>query len=223
MDDIERDSPMSYVQANNFKRLPHRSVPSSANKLVAICASTGGPKALSRVIMGLPPNLNAPIVIVQHMPKGFTASFAGRLNDTGPLKVKEAADGETIEKGHVYLAPGGAHMRIVKRRFNYLISITDEPARSGLKPCADIMYESIEKIDFDEVVCVVLTGMGSDGTRGIGKLSETHNVYVIAQDQATSSVYGMPGMVKNAGLTDEVLPLEKIADAIIKATGTKTV
>ena len=218
--EFDRYGPMSYVSSVNFKRLPHKNVPPGANKIVAICASTGGPKALSTIIPLLPKNLNAPVVLVQHMAKGFTASLARHMNDKSEMVVKEAEDGEQIEKGCFYLAKGGSHLRIMKRRNAYYLAITDEPARSGLKPCADIMYESLDKLDFDEIICVVLTGMGSDGTRGIGHLSENHNVYVIAQDEATSSVYGMPGMVKNVGITDEVLPLDKIADAIIRATGT---
>lgn len=214
------NSPMSYMLNRKFSKLPHRNVSSLANKIVAICASTGGPKAVTEITSRLPANLNAPVIMVQHMPIGFTSSLARRLNDGSALEIKEAEDGEMLEKGHLYLAKGGAHMKIFKRRNSYFIALTDDPARSGLKPCADVMYESLEKLDFDEFICVVLTGMGSDGTRGIGKLCETKNVYVIAQDEETSTVYGMPGMVKNAGIADEILPLNKIADAIIKATGT---
>ena len=219
----EKSGPMSYILTETFHRQPHRKVGSFSRKLVAICASTGGPKAVAKIVPKLPENLSAPIVMVQHMPKGFTSSYAKRLDETSSISVKEAEDGEMLEDGHLYIAKGGAHLRIFQRRSSYYISITDEPARSGLKPCADIMYESLEKLDFDEIICVVLTGMGSDGTRGIGKLSEKKNVYVIAQDEATSTVYGMPGMIKSAGLTDEIVPLEEIADAIIKATGTKIV
>jgi len=223
-DQVEaNNSPMSYVPTGKYKRLPHKKTGPEAKKLVAICASTGGPKALAAILPKLPPNLNAPILMVQHMAKGFTSSFVKRLNEISSLNVKEAEDGDLLENGKFYLAKGGEHLKVLKRRDSYFTALSDEPPRSGLKPCADIMFESLEKLDFDEIICVVLTGMGSDGTRGIGKLSQKKNVYVITQDEATSTVYGMPGMVKNAGLSDEVAPLEKIAEAIIKATGTKFV
>ncbi len=213
--------PLSYVLPDSYNRLPHKKVPSDSKKLVAVCASTGGPKALARILPDLPANLNAPILMVQHMPIGYTASLAQHLNEKTEMTVKEAADGERLEKGVFYLAQGGKHLNVLKRRSGHYISINDEPARGGLKPCADIMYESLEFSDFDEIICVVLTGIGSDGTRGIGYLSEKKNVYVIAQDEETSTVYGMPYSVHYAGITDKVLPLEWIADAIVKAVGVR--
>ncbi|MBR4341131.1 MAG: chemotaxis protein CheB [Lachnospiraceae bacterium] len=221
--DRHSNNPMSYILTGNYKRIPHRKVGTDAKRIVAICASTGGPKAVAAIFQKLPVNLNAPVLLVQHMPRGFTSSLAKHLDSTCAISIKEAEDGEMLEKGKVYIAKGGAHLKVLKRRESYYISLSDEAERSGLKPCADIMYESLEKLDFDEIICVVLTGMGSDGTRGIGKLGEKKNIYVIAQDEATSTVYGMPGMVKKAGLADAAIPLNEIADAIIKATGTKFV
>lgn len=189
------------------------------NKLVALACSTGGPKALQSVIPYLPKELDAPVVLVQHMPVGFTNSLAQRLNELSPISVKEAADGEAITKGCVYIAPGGKQMKIIKDRNGYHISILDEPARDGLRPCANIMYESLIDSDFDEITCVVLTGMGADGTNGIGMLGEKKNVYVIAQDEPTCTVYGMPKAIAEAKLVDEVVPLSKVADAIIKNVG----
>ena len=218
-----RDSggPMSYVKVTSYKKLPHKSVPASANKLVAIACSTGGPKALQQVIPFLPKDLNAPVLLVQHMPAGFTGSLASRLDEMSQVKVTEAVDGEIVEKGHVYIAKGGNHLRLIKRGSNYCIELGSEPPRDSLRPCADIMYESLYDLDFDEITCVVLTGMGSDGTRGIGKLGTKKNLYVIAQDEASSTVYGMPRMVYEAGMTDEVVPLGSIADAIRKKVGTR--
>ena len=189
------------------------------NKLVALACSTGGPKSLQTVIPLLPANLDAPVVLVQHMPKGFTNSLAIRLNEMSKVNVKEAADGDILQKGWVYIAPGGKQMRVMKAGNTYKIATTDEPARDALKPCANIMYESLMNSGFDEITCVVLTGMGADGTQGIGALGETNAVYVIAQDEATSIVYGMPKAIADAKQTDEVLPLEKIADAITKNVG----
>ncbi len=217
----DNGGPMSYVRVTSYKKIPHKSVSASANKLVAIACSTGGPKALQQVIPFLPKDLNAPVLLVQHMPVGFTGSLAARLDEMSQLKVSEAVDGETVEKGHVYIAKGGYHMRLVKKGRDYCIELGSEPPRDSLRPCADIMYESLYDLDFDEIVCVVLTGMGSDGTRGIGKLGTKKNLYVIAQDEATSTVYGMPRMVKEAGITDEVVPLSSMADTIKKIVGTR--
>lgn len=189
------------------------------SKLVALACSTGGPKSLQSVIPKLPANLDAPVVMVQHMPKGFTNSLAMRLDEMSKVRVKEAADGDVLQKGWVYIAPGGKQMRVLKVGGTYKIAVTDEPARDALKPCANIMYESLVTSTFDEITCVVLTGMGADGTMGIGTLGESVNVHVIAQDEATSVVYGMPKAIAEANIVDEVLPLEKIADAITKNVG----
>ena len=201
---------------------PHKKFTGSKegkSKLVALACSTGGPKSLQSVIPKLPENLDAPVVMVQHMPKGFTNSLAMRLNEMSKVTVKEAADGDVLQKGWVYIAPGGKQMRVLKVGGTYKIAVTDEPARDALKPCANIMYESLVCTNFDEITCVVLTGMGADGTLGIGTLGETVNVHVIAQDEATSVVYGMPKAIAEANIVDEVLPLEKIADAITKNVG----
>lgn len=192
-----------------------------SNVLVALACSTGGPKALQEVIPYLPKNLAAPMVIVQHMPKGFTASLAGRLDELSKISVKEAEEGDILEAGKVYIAKGGRQLKIQKSGKDYKIIEADEPARGGLKPCADIMYESLADSDFDEIVCVVLTGMGADGSSGISGLSKKRKVYVIAQDEASSIVYGMPKMIKMTGLTDEVLDLGQIADAITRKVGVR--
>lgn len=193
----------------------------SNNLLVALACSTGGPKALQEVIPYLPKNLAAPVVIVQHMPEGFTASLATRLDEESKISVKEAADGDTLKPGNVYIAKGGSHLHVRKNGNGYKINLTDEPAVGGLKPCADIMYESLTDSEFEEIVCVVLTGMGADGSKGITTLSKSKKVYVIAQDEASSIVYGMPKMIKATGLTNEVLDLTLIADAITKKVGVR--
>lgn len=189
-------------------------------KIVAIACSTGGPKSLQQVIPLLPANLDAGVVLVQHMPKGFTASLASRLNTLGSIKVTEAADGDIVEKGHVYIAPGGMHIKVEKTSAGHIIRYSDEPPVDALKPCANIMYESLKDSDFDEITCVVLTGMGADGTKGIKALAEAHRkIYVIGQDADSCVVYGMPRSVAEAGLVDEVRPLEQIAESIIKNVG----
>lgn len=211
--------PMSYMLKREFAKIPHKTVPLTSKKLVAICASTGGPNALSKIIPKLPAELNAPIIMVQHMPSGFTGSMAKRLDEKSEISVSEAENGIKLKKGCMYIAKGGTHLSITGRKSGMYISLLDTPPRSGLKPCADIMFESLMKVELDEIICVVLTGMGSDGTRGIGELCEKKNVYVIAQDEKTSAVDGMPGMVRKAGLADEILPVDSIADAIIRVTG----
>lgn len=189
------------------------------NRIVAIASSTGGPKALQDVIPYLPGNLPVPVVLVQHMPKGFTKTLADRLNEISAIKVSEAVAGETLQNGHVYIAPGGSHLKIVKKGSGHQFIMTDEPAREGVKPCANYMYESLEDCGYDEIVCVVMTGMGADGTAGIQNLTGKKPTYVIAQDQETSTVYGMPKSIALTGLVSEVVPLNKIAEQITKNAG----
>lgn len=200
----------------------HVSQVGSSNKIVAIASSTGGPRALQSVIPRLPAELAAPVLIVQHMPKGFTASLAERLNQLSDVTVKEAAEGDELVPGCVYLAMGGMHMNVsMSKGGKYTIHYTDEPAREGVKPCANYMYESLQNSKFDEVVCVVMTGMGADGTAGIKSLKSNKKVHVIAQDQETSIVYGMPKSVAKENLTDQVVPLDQIAQEIILNVGVK--
>ncbi len=191
------------------------------NKIVALASSTGGPKALQAVIPRLPKNLKAPVVVVQHMPAGFTASLSERLNMLSEVNVKEAAEGDIVEAGSVYIAKGGKHLNVVLSGGRYTIHYTDEPSREGVKPCANYMYESLMESKFDEIVCVVMTGMGADGTKGIINLKEKKKLHVIAQDAETCAVYGMPRSVVNAGLADQVVPLEQIAQEIIMNVGVR--
>lgn len=189
-------------------------------KIVAIASSTGGPKALQSVVTKLPKGLKTPVVIVQHMPAGFTQSLAERLDSLSEIEVTEAADGEVLEKSHVYIARGGKHLNVdTKPGGKYVIRYSDEPSREGVKPCANYMYESLIKSDFDEVVCVVMTGMGADGTKGIVNLKEAKKVHVLAQEQSTCAVYGMPRSIVQSGLADQIVPLEQIAQEIILNVG----
>lgn len=192
------------------------------NKLVALACSTGGPKALQSVIPYLPKNLNAPVVLVQHMPAGFTRSMAERLDELSEISVKEAEDGEVVKKGTVYIAPGGKHMLVKKAEgAGHRISLSDAPAIGGLRPCANVTYESLQECDYDEVVCVVLTGMGADGTQGITTLKKHKPIYTIAQDAKSCVVYGMPKAIANAGIVDEVVTLTDVARSITKNVGVR--
>lgn len=189
------------------------------NKVVAIASSTGGPKALQAVIPRLPASLKTPVVIVQHMPPGFTASFAERLNSLSELNVKEAAEGDVLTPGTVYIAMGGKHLNIRYAGGRHVIHYSDEPNREGVKPCANYMYESLAESKYDEVVGVVMTGMGADGTKGIMHLKEHKKIQIIAQNEDTCAVYGMPRSVVNSGLANQVVPLEQIAQEIIMNVG----
>lgn len=196
----------------------------SGSKVVAIASSTGGPRALQAVIPFLPKNLDAPVLLVQHMPRGFTLSLAERLNDLSNVCVKEAEEGEELKKGTVYVAAGGMHMTVKKERGDkHVIHYTDEPAREGVKPCANYMFESLMESDYDNIACVVMTGMGADGTAGIRNLRNSKKIYVIAQNQETSTVYGMPKSVVQAGLSDIEVPLEQIAQKIVLCAGERRI
>ncbi len=191
------------------------------NQIVAIASSTGGPKALQQVIPNLPKNLSCPVVLVQHMPVGFTKSLADRLNEISEIEVKEAAEGDVLLPGHVYISMGGKHMNIIRRGVSNVIHYTDEPQREGVKPCANYMFESLRNIPYESVVCVVLTGMGCDGTEGVKALKEVKKIHTIAQEESTCVVYGMPKSIVNKGLADQVVKLGSIAQEIIMNVGVK--
>lgn len=191
----------------------------TGNRIVAIASSTGGPRALQAVIPKLPKNLKTPVVLVQHMPEGFTASLAERLDSLSEIKVKEAAEGDQLQPGTVYISRGGKHMHIVKNGGKASIHYVDGPTREGVRPCANFMYESLMESDYDEVCCVVMTGMGADGTEGIKNLKARKKVHVIGQEESTCTVYGMPKAVATAGLVDQVVKLDNIAQEIIMHVG----
>lgn len=203
--------------------LPVRTARTSVrgSKIIAIASSTGGPKALQEVVSNLPANIGAPILLVQHMPKGFTKSLAERLDELSELSVSEAVDGEPLQAGHVYVAQGGKHMKVAVKGTGHCIQLSDEATREGVKPCANYMYESLADSSYDEIICAVLTGMGSDGTTGIKNLKSNKKVYVVAQDENTCAVYGMPKSIVTAGLADNVVPIEQVANEIIKNVGVR--
>ena len=220
----EHSERLETTECKSEKRLPRSSMVNvnASGKLVALACSTGGPKALQQVIPKLPGNLDAAVVLVQHMPVGFTASLSARLDEMSEIRVKEAQDGEVLQKGTVYIAKGGSQMRVMeKNRHEFVLSVREEGARNGLKPCADILYESLRESSFEEITCVIMTGMGADGTKGILQLKETNKIYVIAQNAESSTVYGMPKAIAESGAADEIKDLDLIADAIIKHVGVR--
>lgn len=189
-------------------------------KLIALACSTGGPKALQVVIPKIPANIDASMLIVQHMPEGFTNTLANRLNELSQVTVKEAVNDEIIQKGVVYLAKGGSQMTLIRLpNGEHKLSVVVDNGKNILKPCADIMYESLLDSTFDEITCVVLTGMGSDGTKGIKQLQEKKKIQVIAQNEETCTVYGMPKVVIETGLVNEVVSLSDVAEAITRSVG----
>ena len=198
-------------------------IKSGSKKVVALACSTGGPKSLQQVIPMLPKNLDAGVVLVQHMPPGFTKSMADRLDDLSKIRVKEAEHGERLQKGCVYIAPGGKHLKVAKTADGNNSIVLDDatPAIGGLKPCANLMYDSLTGSSYDEIVCVVLTGMGADGTNGILSLGRSKPIRVIAQNEETCVVYGMPKAIYEAGVVDEVVPLDEVAQTITKNVGVK--
>ncbi len=202
------------------KKSKEKSVFLDKPELIALACSTGGPNALHTMLPMLPKNLSVPLVLVQHMPAGFTAALANRLNQICAVAVKEAEDGEILKPGCVYIAPGGRHMEI-KECGNHkaCISINDSPPVNNLRPCADLMYKSLVKTSYQNILCVVLTGMGTDGTKGILELQKHKNIYVITESKETCVVYGMPKSIVQKDLADETVPIYKISDAIIKKTG----
>ena len=194
--------------------------PARGKKIIALACSTGGPQALHTFVPMLPKNLSCPLVIVQHMPQGFTASLASRLDQISQIRVKEAEDGEFFKPGIVYITPGGKHMEICENASRECYChLSDDPPVNSLKPCADVMYKSLTKSSFDEILCVVLTGMGADGSEGIKFLKQFKKTYVISQEASTCVVYGMPKAVEQAGLSNEIVPLKSVANSIVKKLG----
>ncbi len=197
-----------------------KGTPARTKKIIALACSTGGPQALHTFVPMLPANLSVPLVLVQHMPEGFTASLAARLNQISAVSVKEAEDGEFFKPGVVYVTPGGKHMKICEDASHAAYcQLDDGPPVNSLKPCADVMYRSLATSSFDEIICVVLTGMGADGSEGIRYLNQHKKTYVISQEASTCVVYGMPKAVEQGGLSNEVAPLKSVANSIVKKLG----
>ena len=186
-----------------------------ARKLVAIGTSTGGPQALQQVITRLPGNLPCGVVVVQHMPAGFTKALADRLDTISQVSVKEAEDGDVIKPGWVYIAPGSHHLRVREEGSSRRIVLGQDPPVGNHRPAVNVMYDSVASIG-KNLVAVIMTGMGCDGCEGMKKIKAAGG-YSIAQDEPTCVVYGMPKAVVEAGLADEIKPVESIAQAIVEA------
>lgn len=201
---------------------PKSSVEKSRNikYIVAIGTSTGGPKALQDVIPCIPGNVPAAFLVVQHMPPGFTKSLAERLNSISEVTVKEAEDFDEVKPGYVYIAPGDYHMLVEKCSNNDLkIRLSHEQQVSGHRPSVNVMMESLSKTCLTNVIGVIMTGMGGDGSEGIKKLKINNKGYIIAQDEKSCVVYGMPKVAVQTGMVDAVVPLKEITNEIMKIVG----
>lgn len=181
-------------------------------RVVVIGSSTGGPQSLKEVLTRLPSDFGSPVAVVQHMPPGFTKSLAERLNSLGPLPCVEAEPGMQLEAGKILLAPGGRHLEFDARGN---VCLTDRPPELGVRPAVNVTLESVAAMPHADPLVAILTGMGHDGVRGC-QLARAAGATVIAQDEATSIVYGMPRAIAAAGLADEIVPLDRIADALVR-------
>ncbi|MDR1966663.1 MAG: chemotaxis response regulator protein-glutamate methylesterase [Synergistaceae bacterium] len=192
---------------------PHRDLQRRRMELLVVASSTGGPMALQQVITKLPRDYPLPVLIVQHMPPGFTTSFATRLNERSQLTVIEGCDGMPVRKGTVIIAPGGYHMLVEKKGAELVCKLAETPPVRSVRPSADVLFTSVAEVVGGNVIALVLTGMGKDGLDGT-KLLKSKGAYVIAESKETCVIFGMPGAVIGAGLSDEVLPLYSIASGL---------
>ena len=186
-------------------------------QVVAIGVSTGGPNALAEVFRDLPAKLPVPIVMVQHMPPVFTRCLAERLSAISQLSVREAAGGEVLEPGMAYIAPGNFHMIVERRQGQKLLRLNQDPPENSCRPAVDVLFRSVAEVYGAGSLAVVLTGMGHDGRNGCESIRAAGGT-VLAQDERTSVVWGMPGSVVNAGLAHQVLPLHEVATSIHRLT-----
>ncbi|HLX84020.1 MAG TPA: chemotaxis response regulator protein-glutamate methylesterase [Terriglobales bacterium] len=189
--------------------------PPSRIDIVAIGTSTGGPNALGAFIPLLPPDFPVPVVIVQHMPPLFTRLLAERLNMLSPLEVKEGKQGQRLQRGQIWIAPGDHHMTVTRKGTEFVLGLNDSPPENSCRPAVDVLFRSVAQSYGPNVLAVVLTGMGSDGTRGA---SDIHGAggQVIVQDEASSVVWGMPGSVVAANLADRIYPLGGIGAELVR-------
>jgi two-component system chemotaxis response regulator CheB len=182
--------------------------------LVALGASTGGTQAIQTFLTGLPEQI-PPILIVQHMPEGFTRAFAERLNGLCPFEVKEAAQGDGVAANRVLIAPGNFHMELARKGTHFAVDITDGPKVQRQRPAADVLFQSVARLAAPMSIGVILTGMGADGAEGLLAMKKAGS-RTIAQDEASCVVFGMPKEAIALGAADQVLPLERIAESVMR-------
>ncbi|MDQ0270209.1 protein-glutamate methylesterase/protein-glutamine glutaminase [Cytobacillus purgationiresistens] len=184
--------------------------------LICIGTSTGGPRALTKVLSELPKTINAVILIVQHMPPGFTKSLANRLDQLSNISVKEAENGEVLHKGTAYIAPGGYHLTVKQSLQTLKANLSQMPPRNGHRPSVDILFDSVSEIVSYPKIAVIMTGMGSDGAEGLTLMKKRGTVIAIAESKDTAIVYGMPKAAVATNHIDEVKSINEIAETIMK-------
>jgi two-component system chemotaxis response regulator CheB len=184
-------------------------------QVVAIGVSTGGPTALTVMLPRFPKEFPLPILVVQHMPPVFTKLLAERLSGQCALKVEEAENGAAVKAGKVFIAPGDFHLRVHRRGADVVVGLDKSPPENSCRPAVDVMFRSVQEAYGGNAIAVILTGMGQDGYHGTEVLKAA-GAFVIAQDEASSVVWGMPGLVAQAGLADAVLPLDAVTSEILK-------
>lgn len=189
--------------------------PGGKIEIIGIGISTGGPNALRDVFKAIDPNLKQPILVVQHMPAGFTAEFAQSLNSICPLEVSEAKDGEPVLGGHVYIAPGSYHMFVERKAIGNFIKLSQDNPRNGHRPSCDVLFESIAEIFQNRALGVIMTGMGRDGAAELAEMRKK-GAWTLGQDKDTSIVYGMPKVAFELGGVERQVPLSQMADEISK-------
>ena len=194
--------------------LPQSVIPVKPVQAICIGVSTGGPMALMQIFSQITTPLSVPVFIVQHMPPTFTALLAARLSAAGVMTIKEAEEGEIAIAGAGYIAPGGFHMTLEKSGTKTIIHLNTEPPENSCRPAVDVLFRSAVEVYGGGLLAVMLTGMGYDGLKGC-QIIATKGGQIIAQDEATSVVWGMPGAVAQAGLAHAVLPIEKMAEEIV--------
>ena len=197
---------------------PPRPVRQDRVDVIAVGCSTGGPDALTAIVTGLPADLSVPIVVVQHMPPLFTRMFAERLDRSCPLLVREAADGMTVEPGQILVAPGDHHLVLRRQGAEVVAQLTKEAPENYCRPSVDVLFRSVASVYGNGGLACVLTGMGRDGLKGSERIRAAGG-RIVVQDQASSVVWGMPGAVAQAGLANDVVPLEKVAETLVNAVG----
>jgi len=186
-------------------------------KVVVIGVSTGGPTALGEILPRLPADFPLPILVVQHMPPLFTRLLAERLNSSCQLSVKEASQGDPVEPGKILVAPGDFHMKLDSNGGDARVFLDQSLRQNSCRPAVDALFASTGEVYGGAVLAVVLTGMGQDGLRGV-EILKAQGASVLAQDEASSVVWGMPGAVVKAGLADRVLPLDQVVPEIMRRT-----
>jgi two-component system chemotaxis response regulator CheB len=211
--ETSRRSTSAAVNAIPLREVPAGRANSSPVEIVVIGVSTGGPNALAEVIPAIPGNLPVPILIVQHMPPVFTKALADRLNQKSAITVKEAENNEEAKPGCVYIAPGDFHMTVERAFTRRVIRLNQSAPENSCRPAVDVLFRSAAVAGGIATLAVILTGMGQDGLRGSQMLVENGG-RLIAQDEATSVVWGMPGFVARAGLAEKLFALDQIAGAI---------